>query len=121
MAKATSRRDVLEAFGQVVNMTPSALRSWLDTDESRKVGWPSRRGDGESIGHRSGRRILEIMAKQSPELTDDDVAHMRRVVAYVHRHLAQRPRGDVTRMRWRYSLMNWGHDPLTTQSIVRPD
>jgi hypothetical protein len=30
----------------------------------------------------------------------------------VHRHLAQRPSGDVRETRWRYSLMNWGHDPL---------
>jgi len=31
---------------------------------------------------------------------------------YVHRHLAHRPSGDVERTPWRYSLMNWGHDPL---------
>jgi hypothetical protein len=37
---------------------------------------------------------------------------MRTVVGYVHRHLAQRPDGDVTDTRWRRSLMNWGHDPL---------
>ena len=43
---------------------------------------------------------------------DDDVEHMRRVVRYVHRHLAQRPSGDVEQTPWRYSLMNWGHDPL---------
>ena len=37
---------------------------------------------------------------------------MRKVVGYVHRHLAQRPRGDVTGTRWRYSLLNWGNEPL---------
>jgi hypothetical protein len=37
---------------------------------------------------------------------------MRKVVGYVHRHLAQRPDGDVTDTAWRHSLMNWGHDPL---------
>ena len=37
---------------------------------------------------------------------------MRKVVGYVHRHLAQRPRDDVRNTRWRYSLLNWGHDPL---------
>lgn len=41
-----------------------------------------------------------------------DHAHMRKVVGYVHRHLAQRPSGDVTGTRWRHSLLNWGHDPL---------
>jgi hypothetical protein len=29
-----------------------------------------------------------------------------------HRHLAQRPSGDAREAEWRYSLMNWGHDPL---------
>jgi hypothetical protein len=30
----------------------------------------------------------------------------------VGRHLAQRPWGDISATRWRWSLMNWGHDPL---------
>jgi len=34
------------------------------------------------------------------------------VVGYVHRHMAQRPSGDIEGSRWRKSLMNWGHDPL---------
>ncbi len=37
---------------------------------------------------------------------------MNKVQGYVHRHLEQRPAGDVDQTRWRYSLMNWGHDPL---------
>ena len=28
------------------------------------------------------------------------------------RWLVRRPGGDVTDTRWRYSLLNWGHDPL---------
>ena len=45
------------------------------------------------------------------ELSDDDYAHLQKVVGYVHRHKAQRPKGDVPETRWRFSLMNWGHDP----------
>ncbi len=41
---------------------------------------------------------------------------MRKVVGYVHRHLAQRPSGDAEGTAWRYSLMNWGHDPLAKES-----
>ncbi len=38
---------------------------------------------------------------------------MRKVVGYVHRHLAQGgPQKDKEHSPWRYSLMNWGHDPL---------
>jgi hypothetical protein len=36
---------------------------------------------------------------------------MHRVVGYIERHLAQRPDKDVHDTPWRYSLMNWGHDP----------
>jgi hypothetical protein len=44
--------------------------------------------------------------------SQDTLWQMRKVVGYVHRHLVQRPKGDVPGTRWRYSLMNWGHDPL---------
>jgi hypothetical protein len=37
---------------------------------------------------------------------------MRKVIGYVRRHCAQGPAGDKEHSRWRYSLMNWGHDPL---------
>ena len=38
---------------------------------------------------------------------------MRKVAGYVHRHLVQGgPDGDVEHSKWRYALMNWGHDPL---------
>ena len=98
-------------FEAMVNMSPAKLRDWLETDESKKVGI-TRRGESESIGRQSGRRILEIRAKAMGDLTDADYAHMKKVIGYGRRHLAQRPWGDVTRTRWRWSLMNWGHDPL---------
>jgi len=96
-------------FSDAVNMTASQIEKWLDTDESKSVG--DRSGGGESTGHASGRRIVDILRKKKAELTDEDREHMRKVVGYVHRHLAQRPSGDVTDTPWRYSLMNWGHDP----------
>jgi hypothetical protein len=45
------------------------------------------------------------------DYVDSDYEQMRRTVSYVRRHLAQRPQGDATETHWRYSLMNWGHDP----------
>ena len=104
------RIAIRKEYRDAVNMSPSDLRRWLETDESKSVG--SSPDGGESIGHRSGRRILEIAEKHVDELDDADHDHMREVVGYVHRHLAQRPDGDVTDTRWRHSLMNWGHDPL---------
>ena len=102
--------DVQRDFQDAVNMSPAELERWLETDESRAVG---DHGDGgESTGHRSGRRIVTLLRKRRGLLTDSDLAHMRKVTGYVHRHLAQRPGGDLRETPWRYSLMNWGHDPL---------
>lgn len=104
------RTQIAKDYAEAVNMTPAELERWLETDESRSVG--QKDGGGESVGHESGRRIVEIARTKKADLTDADHEHMRTVVGYVHRHLAQRPSGDVTETRWRYSLMNWGHDPL---------
>lgn len=81
----------------------------VDSDASTSVGQKS---DGpESVGHESGRRIVRLLEAKKGDLDDADVAHMKKVVGYVRRHLAQRPsREDIETSRWRYSLMNWGHD-----------
>jgi hypothetical protein len=107
--RGQDRDETRNAFGEAVNMTARELEEWLGTEESLSVGQSD---GGESVGHSSGRRIVELLRTRKDDLTDDDVAHMRKVVGYVHRHIEQRPSGDVTRTRWRYSLMNWGHDPL---------
>ncbi|MEV4535025.1 DUF3140 domain-containing protein [Asanoa sp. NPDC049518] len=103
--------DEVTDFGAAVNMTAGELERWLATDDSRAVGQkPS--GGGESTGHESGRRIVTLLRTKKSDLTDEDRAHMRKVVGYVKRHSAQRPKGDVSDTTWRHSLMNWGHDPL---------
>jgi hypothetical protein len=109
-------RRIREAFEAIVNLAPAELRAWLDTPQSRKVGMV-RRGESESVGRQSARKILAIQATPAEDLTDADYAHMRKVIGYCRRHLAQRPvaersGGDITETRWRWSLMNWGHDPL---------
>lgn len=105
--------DVWPDWKEAVTMTASELETWLATDESRSVGQKDSES-GESVGHESGRRIVDILRTRKADLTDDDVAHMRKVVGYVHRHLAQKPsKEDLETSKWRYSLMNWGHDPLT--------
>lgn len=109
MRRPLDRGRVLSDFHAAVNMDAEEIEAWLETSESRRVG--QKKSGGESIGHASGRRIVRILAKEEAALTDEDYAHMRKTVGYVRRHLAQEPANTVT-SRWRYSLMNWGHDPL---------
>lgn len=101
--------ETRQTFAEAVNMTASELQDWLGTEQSREVG--QKNGGGESTGHEMGRRVVHLLQTDEADLTEADHEHMAEVVGYVHRHLAQRPSGDVTDTRWRHSLMNWGHDP----------
>ena len=120
MAGDTKERDeAYDEFTDAVNMTRSELTKWLDTEDSKSVGMKAggekktSSGGGESQGHESGRMIVDLLGKKKADLDEDDVKQMKRVTGYVHRHLKQKPgKEDVADSRWRYSLMNWGHDPL---------
>jgi hypothetical protein len=105
------KKSIYAEFKKAVNMTAYEIEAFLKTDDSKKVGQKPD-GGGESIGHASGRKIIAILNKKQADLTDADYDHMKHVNSYVKRHMAQGPSGDKRNSRWRYSLMNWGHDPL---------
>lgn len=112
MSAPLDRAKVRRAFAKAVNMTAEELEEWLATDASRKVGFKGADGQArESVGHASGRKIVAILRTGNDALSSDDYAHMRKVTGFVARHSAQRPQNIYT-SRWRYSLMNWGHDPV---------
>ena len=105
------RDKVGRDFDNAVNMTATELDDWLRTPSSHAVGWNGADGNArESVGHASGRHIARILRARNEDLTESDYAHMRKVVGFIRRHRAQRPENIYT-SRWRYSLMNWGHDP----------
>lgn len=65
----------------------------------------------------SGRKIVSILEhnpdKDPDNYRDEDLNHMRRVVAYCKRHLAQEEKAKQdTESKSYKSLKNWGHDPL---------
>jgi hypothetical protein len=90
-------------------MGADEIEAWHATDESRRVG--QKRPDGDSIGRAAGRLNVAILRSPAGALGEEEYRQMRRTVGFVRRHLAQRPDNTVT-SRWRYALMNWGHDPL---------
>ncbi len=106
-----SHDEIWDEWRDLVNMAPKELEEFLETDESKSVGDSA--GDGESTGHASGRRIVEIKRTNKDDLSNDQWDHMAKVVGYIKRHKSQGgPEDDVEHSNWRYSLMNWGHDPL---------
>ncbi len=114
--KATdTNAELYREFNDLVNMAPAELDKWLQSEQSKAVGQKPEDRD-ESLGHESGRLIITIKRKRRAELTEADYHQMQRVVSYIKRHTAQRPDGDVSDTRWRYSLMNWGYDPLKAKA-----
>ena len=71
-------------------------------------------GPGNKVakGNPHARRVAELRSAMLKAVTADDVKHMRKVVGFIRRHCAQGPKKRIETSRWRYSLMNWGHDPL---------
>ncbi|UPL00544.1 hypothetical protein LCI18_011478 [Fusarium solani-melongenae] len=115
--------QVIQEFNELVNMSASELEKWLKSDDSNSAGWPKEDENGETVGHDSGRKIVEIL-KENPEkeaekYTDEQVEHMRKVVSYCKRHLAQETKSnseksaeEVKKTKSYASLKNWGHDFL---------
>ncbi|KAF2750130.1 hypothetical protein M011DRAFT_492422 [Sporormia fimetaria CBS 119925] len=111
------RETVIEEFNELVNMTPSELTEWLKGNESTSSGWQKEDGSGETIGHESGGKIVHILEKnpdKDPDMyEEEDIQHMRKVVSYCKRHLAQEQKAKQdTNSKSYKSLKNWGHDAL---------
>ncbi|MEM8579171.1 MAG: DUF3140 domain-containing protein [Pseudomonadota bacterium] len=103
-----SRDEIWAAWTEKINMAPTELEDWLETEASKSVGDSN---TGESTGHKSGRRIVEIKRTKKEDLTDDQWDHMAKVVGYINQHCAQVP-SDPKNSDWEKSLKNWGHDPF---------
>ncbi len=104
------QEETLQDFREAVNLDAKEIKQWLKTEKSHSVGQKDK--NGKIKGRKSGKKIIKILQKAQSDYQKEDFKHMKKVVGYVHRHLAQKPSGDITETPWRYSLMNWGHDPL---------
>ncbi|KAK0542771.1 hypothetical protein OC846_005716 [Tilletia horrida] len=115
--------QVIEEFNEYVNMSADELEEWLKSDDSEGAGWGGE--SGETVGHNSGRHIVQILRnnpdKDAEKYSEDDLAHMRKVVAYCKRHIAQEDKlkqskspEELEQTKSAKSLKNWGHDPLKT-------
>ncbi|TNY20583.1 hypothetical protein DMC30DRAFT_352077 [Rhodotorula diobovata] len=104
-------------------MTADELREWLETEDSQSSGWSKQNDGKESVGHESGRKIIDILErnpdKDPEQYTDEDLSHMRKVTSYCKRHLAQEGRcvaekepEELEQTKSYRSLKNWGHDSL---------
>ena len=78
-------------------MTPDELEEWLETEDSKGAGWTAS-GEGEAVGHQSGKKIIQIL-KQYPkagepdDYEEEDLKHMRKVSRTAR--LRSRPSADL--------------------------
>ncbi|GAA4931809.1 DUF3140 domain-containing protein [Streptomyces coeruleoprunus] len=107
-ASAQISAELWDEFHTVVNMTSRELQEWLTTqaagEETEELP--------DQAGPRTGRRVLEILGKRRTDLTDDDVAVMRRVCDIVRTQRDPDLEPKAGGSDWRHGLMNIGHDPL---------
>jgi hypothetical protein len=110
MTSSSAVDEVWEDWKRTVNMTAREIEKFLGTEKSRMV---AERSFGAAwTAEEAAGTVITLLRSPKADLTPDDAEAMRTVVGFVRRHLADRPRGDVRETRWRYLLMNWGHDPL---------
>jgi ribosomal protein L11 len=88
-------QEKIREFEEAVNMPPHEIENWLETDNSKSVGQEDE--SGHIKGRLSGKHIVEILRKNKADYTKSDFQRMKKVVSYVHRHLAQEPSGDINR------------------------
>ena len=99
-----------DEFHHLVTMSPEELRRWLLADAAGEEAFPSRPDLGISP---EGNEILQVLAKRRLDLTEADVALMRRTVDRILDLLSVRAAvGGSGDERWRHDLMDLGHDPF---------
>jgi hypothetical protein len=64
--ETAEKTEVYRDFKVAVNMAPATIEKWLDTDDSKRVGWKGSDGEdsGESVGYKSGRHIVAIKTQE---------------------------------------------------------
>ncbi len=58
--------QVIREFNEYVNMTHQELSGWMSTEDSKDAGWHAEGDSGETVGHESAGKIIEIL-KANPD------------------------------------------------------
>ncbi|CCF50209.1 hypothetical protein NDA11_003967 [Ustilago hordei] len=119
--------EVIKEFNDLVNMSASELEKWLKSSDSISSGWKN--GDsGETVGHNSGTKIVDILKrnpdKKKDKYTEEDIKHMRKVVSYNKRHLAQerhlKEKKGEEELKKTKSYKSLKNDPSSSSSSTQP-
>lgn len=93
---------VAAKFRRLVNMTPSAIRSWAKDPRAKCASFEQTRKRLPALAR--------LRAKDPSSWTEADCRYATRVNSFNARHLGQMKRFGCT-VRETVALMNWGHRP----------
>lgn len=120
--KRTPDKEVFDKWKRLVNMTPSALRYFMNSEEGKEAGLSKE--EAREKGIKSGRESAEWILKMKPlarsfkmaeqEWTPDMWEWARRQNAFISRMSGNMgayyyENGEMTRLL--KALLIWGHDP----------
>lgn len=110
--RTAANENTIRNFRMIVNIDADQLERWLDTPQSKKLETMNAATD---VGH----QVQKLLCKRRDKYDADDLKQMQTVIDHVNSRLSKRPKGDIVASNWRFSLMNWGHDPSKPLKRVR--
>lgn len=116
------QEDIYKKWQELVNMSPSELEKFMDSEDGQEAGLTREEAKAEGIhrGRDSARAILRMKGKGVENWTDEDWAWAGRQNSFNSRMLGMKgPLFDEKghRTRKHTSLLIWGHDPTKKKTL----
>jgi len=106
-----TREDIYLEFKTLVNMSPLEFEKWLETKTARIPAEENPESE-LIIDRKLSRKLIKILLKRKFMLTKGDYECLEKITNHINQLYKNKPTADMLLSRWRYALMNLGHDPL---------
>lgn len=113
--EASDRDDLYSKWRKLVNMSPTELQKFMDSEEGKEAGLSKKEASSFGIGRGrdSARAILRLKSKGKENWNETDWNWARRQVSFISR-MSKNPGPlykDGEKTRKLTSLLIWGHNP----------
>ena len=118
------KAEIREKFPRLVNMTPSQMREWGESDFA---GQNRKSGDAAASASEALSDVIRLKEKQMGDWTERDYDDAVEAIAFIER-MGQGAQGDPLVIEGREgpsardaSLRDWGHDPSRSDAVSLDD
>jgi hypothetical protein len=116
LEKADEREEKYKKWKELINMSPSEIQKFLDSEDGKKAGLSQKEASKEKIkmGRDSARAIIRMLKRPRDKWTDNDWEWMNRQISFISRMKGVKGKlrdkdGNPTRKL--LALKVWGHNP----------